>query len=183
MGKAIRGGTAMRSILLISLMLALVACTGVPQGVTPVRFEPSRYMGEWYSIARLDHAFERGLTNVSAIYGLKTDGTVSVRNRGFDRARCSWKEIEGSAQWQGPSDVASLSVSFFPLLSGGYHVIKLDPNYQWAMVAGPTRGYLWILARKPVLDAKVTARLVEEARALGFATHELVMVDQSKPNC
>ena len=173
----------MRHLILSIFALALAGCTGVPQGVTPVRFEPARYMGEWYSIARLDHSFERGLTNVSATYGLKADGSVSVRNRGFDPSRCAFKEIEGTAQLQGPSDVASLSVSFFPLLSGGYHVIALDPQYQWAMVAGPTRGYLWILSRRPVLDAKITARLVEQARGLGFATNELVMVDQSKPRC
>ena len=90
----------MRHLILSIFALALVGCTGVPQGVTPVRFEPARYMGEWYSIARLDHSFERGLTNVSATYGLKADGSVSVRNRGFDPARCTFKEIEGTAQLQ-----------------------------------------------------------------------------------
>ncbi len=173
----------MRYLVLSVVVFVLAGCTGVPQGLTPVRFDPSRYMGEWYSIARLNHAFERGLTNVSATYALKADGSVSVRNRGFDPSRCAFKEIEGTAQLQGPSDVASLSVSFFPLLSGGYHVIALDVNYQWAMVAGPTRGYLWILSRRPTLDAKVTARLMEQARSLGFATDELMMVDQSKPSC
>ncbi|EOV28858.1 hypothetical protein A159_00546, partial [Escherichia coli KTE199] len=30
---------------------------------------------------------------------------------------------------------------------GGYNVIKLDDEYKYALVSGPNREYLWILAR------------------------------------
>ena len=69
-----------------------------PPGVTPVTgFELNRYLGGWYEIARLDHSFERGLSNVSATYGLRDDGGVRVLNRGYDDRADVWKEAEGRA--------------------------------------------------------------------------------------
>jgi len=72
----------LKLILLVALAL-LAGCTGVPQGLQPVRdFELERYLGTWYEIARLDHPFERGLTDVSATYARRGDGSIDVINRG-----------------------------------------------------------------------------------------------------
>jgi len=66
-------------------MLLLTGCVSIPEGVTPVEnFELDRYLGRWYEIARLDHSFERGLSQVSAEYSLREDGLVQVINRGYD---------------------------------------------------------------------------------------------------
>ena len=51
------------------LFALLGGCTGLPEGVEPVgSFDPDRYLGTWYEIARLDHSFERGLQRVTAEY-------------------------------------------------------------------------------------------------------------------
>lgn len=166
--------------------LALLAgCTGVPAGVTPVTgFDARRYVGTWYSIHRLDHRFERGLTNVSARYRLLPDGSVEVVNRGFDREACEWKQVVGKAKFRGEPDVASLKVSFFGPFYGGYHVFALDrERYSHAMISGPNHGYLWILAREPQLAPEVRDALVAQARAAGFRVEELQTVDQSTPVC
>ena len=60
------------------LALWLLACTGVPEGVDPVTgFDQNRYLGTWYEIARLDHSFEHGLSEVSATYDVNPDGSIS----------------------------------------------------------------------------------------------------------
>lgn len=166
-------------------LLALAGCTGVPAGVTPVSgFDVQRYMGTWYSVHRLDHSFERGLTNVSARYRLQPDGSVEVVNRGFDREACEWKQVVGRAKFRGPTDVASLKVSFFGPFYGGYHVFALDrERYGYAMISGPNHGYLWILAREPRLAPEERDALVAQARAAGFPVEELQTVDQSAPTC
>ncbi len=56
-----------------------------------------RYLGSWYEIARLDHAFERGLSNVSATYRRRDDGVVQVLNRGYDERAGIWQEAKGRA--------------------------------------------------------------------------------------
>ncbi len=74
---------------LVALIILLAGCTGRPDGVEPVSpFDISRYQGVWYEIMRLDHSFERGLTNVTATYNLRNEGTIGVLNRGFDREKC-----------------------------------------------------------------------------------------------
>ena len=171
---------------LSALLLVLVAgCTGRPEGVEPVRpFDVSRYGGEWFEVMRLDHRFERGLTHVSAFYTPRADGTIGVVNRGFDPENCRWKEAEGRAVLQEGPETASLSVTFFPPFAGGYHVFSLERrNYAWAMVAGPTKDYLWILARRPDLDASVRNRLVAEAKASGFPVERLILVDHGPRSC
>lgn len=166
--------------LLAALLCLLASCTSPPAGLTPVRgFQLDRYLGRWYEIARLDHRFERGLTHVTADYSRAPDGTIVVLNRGFDPARGTWREARGEARLLGDPRVASLEVSFFGPFWGGYHVIALDEEgTRWAMVTGPSRSYLWILAREPRLDARVLGRLVAQAKAWGFATGELVFVRQ-----
>jgi apolipoprotein D and lipocalin family protein len=69
-------------------------------------------------------------------------------------------------------------VSFFGPFYGGYNVIDLDPEYRYALVAGPNRDYLWILSRTPTLDATVRDRLVQIAKGYGFDTSALVWVKQ-----
>ena len=51
---------------------------------TPVaKLDLSRYLGTWYEIARYDHSFERGMTDVRAEYVLRDDGKVEVLNTGW----------------------------------------------------------------------------------------------------
>jgi len=161
------------------LVCVLVSgCVALPDGIEPVRdFELSRYLGTWYEIARLDHSFERGLSRVTADYSLREDGGVRVVNRGYKKATGEWKEAVGRAYFVGSPTLGRLRISFFGPFYGGYNIIALDRNdYQWAMICGPSRDYLWILARQPQLDAEVLETLTTRADSLGFATNELIRV-------
>jgi apolipoprotein D and lipocalin family protein len=168
-----------------AICAAVAGCTGKPDGVEPVRgFDVTRYGGEWFEVMRLDHRFERGLTNVTATYTLRPDGTIDVVNKGLDRSTCRWKAAVGRTEFQGEPNVASLSVTFFWPFAGGYHVVDLDrQDYGWALVSGPSRGYLWILARKPDLESDTVRRLVAHAQRLGFPVDELILVEHESSTC
>ena len=164
------------------LGLAVAACARIPDGVEPVTgFELDRYLGTWYEIARLDHSFERGLTNVTAEYRLRDGGGITVINRGYDVSEGEWSEAEGKAFFVGDPDVGQLKVSFFGPFYGGYNVIELDhENYGYSLVAGPDRSYLWLLARTPDLDSATRDRLISRAAELGFPTDELIFVEHDR---
>ncbi len=166
--------------LIVGGTLLLSSCmTGVPKGVQPVEgFQPDRYLGKWYEIARLDHSFERGLTNVTAEYSLKENGDIQVVNRGWNEKKEEWSEARATAKFQGDRDTGSLKVSFFWPFYGGYHVIKLDKeDYEWALVSGPDKGYLWILARDTEIDKKLKDELLSFAEDKGYEIEDLIWVD------
>lgn len=154
------------------------ACAVAPKGVEPVTgFELDRYLGKWYEIARLDHSFERGLIRVTADYSLRDDGGVKVVNRGFNPVKNEWEEAIGKAYFIDSPDIGQLKVSFFGPFYGGYNILALDKKfYQYALVSGPDRSYLWILARSSKLDSSKVNQLVDKARQLGFPVENLIYV-------
>ena len=169
-----------RPAILASLLalLLLGGCATVPAGVEPVSpFVLNRYLGTWYEIARLDHSFERGLSRVTAEYSLAEDGSLRVVNRGYSERDQRWKQAEGRALFAGQTDQGFLKVSFFGPFFGSYVIIDLDPDYRHALVCGPSRSYLWILARTPTLPDAVSQRLIARATSLGFATDSLIFVE------
>lgn len=172
----------MKSLALWFGSFLLAGCTMTPQGVTPVEsFEVDRYLGTWYEIARLDHRFERGLSQVSATYSKRPDGGSDVINRGLDRKAGKWKEAQGRAYFIDKPDVARLKVTFFWPFYGGYNIIELDRDrYAYALVCGPNRSYLWILARTRHLDKPILQQLITTAERLGFDTGQLIFVEQQE---
>nr|WP_283105226.1 lipocalin family protein [Shewanella seohaensis] len=152
----------------------------MPRNVEPVKdFQLERYLGKWYEIARLDHSFERGLTQVTAEYSLKADGGVKVINRGYSNDTQQWKEAEGKAYFVNGDGEAYLKVSFFGPFYGSYVVFGLDQqDYQYAFISGPDTDYLWLLARTPTVSPEVMKQFVEMASARGFDTNSLIYVEQ-----
>ena len=55
--------------------------------------EVSRFMGTWFEIARYDHRFEKGMSEVRADYTLLPNGNIKVVNSGMKNGKR--KEIIG----------------------------------------------------------------------------------------
>lgn len=168
-----------KTLLLITTTLLVGGCLGMPKSVTPVTdFEINNYLGKWYEIARLDHSFERGLTQVSAEYRLQDDGGVQVINRGFSAEDNAWKEAEGKAYFVNETSEGYLKVSFFGPFYGSYVIFELDKeNYQYAFVSGPNTDYLWLLSRTPTVSESVKNSFVSMAQTHGFDTDNLIFVE------
>lgn len=176
----------MQNTIILLLSLFVTACMGVPDNVKVVEnIDANQYLGTWYEIARLDHSFERDLDKVTATYSLREDGGIKVINRGFNTKNKMWKEAEGKAYFIEPpnadkTNTGKLKVSFFGPFYGAYNIIALDkPYYNHVMICGPNKSYLWILSRTPQLSYPIKQHLVAEAKSLGFATEELIYVQQS----
>ena len=163
----------------ILLVMLLMGCVGIPENVKPVdNFKLEKYLGKWYEIARLDHSFERGLSRVTADYSLRDDGGLRVLNRGYSAKENKWEKAEGKAYFVKNSDQGYLKVSFFGPFYGSYIVFELDhENYEYSLVCGPDKSYLWILARSPEIKEALENILIAKASALGFDTGKLIFVD------
>jgi apolipoprotein D and lipocalin family protein len=153
---------------------------------TVAHVDLARYQGTWHEIARLPMWFQRGCVRSTANYALEADGTVRVVNR-CRTEDGSEKSAVGRAYVVDGGSNARLEVEFdnwfsrlFPgVARGDYWVIHLEPDYSVAVVGNPSRDYLWILARDPVLpDARYRA-IVERCARLGFPVEQLVRAPAS----
>lgn len=162
-------------------VLLLAGCTGVPEGIDPVtRLDVERYDGTWYEIARLDHSFEEGLSNVTADYSLQDDGSIRVINRGYSEEEGQWQEAEGRAVFVDDGTDGHLKVSFFGPFYASYVVFRLDEDYRFAYITGYDRDYLWFLSRTPEVSDEALAEFRTVAEENGFDLDELIVVDQSR---
>lgn len=163
-------------ILLVATLLS--GCVSVPSDIRPVEsFDVTRYLGTWHEIARLDHRFERDLSNVTATYTPRTDGGINVLNRGYNERSGRWEQARGRAYFVRERTTGFLKVSFFGPFYGSYVIMALDRDaYSYALACGPNRSYLWVLARETTLSQSVLDRLLAQAGESGFRTDELIFV-------
>ena len=172
---------AIAKSLILSVVVLVAGCTGVPEGIEPVgNLDVERYEGTWYEIARLDHSFEEGLSNVTAEYSLQDDGSIRVINRGYSEEEGNWEEAEGRAVFVDEEANGHLKVSFFGPFYASYVVFSLDEDYRFAYITGYDRDYLWFLSRTPTVSAEALAQFKKAAADKGFDVDELIIVDQSR---
>ncbi|MGG7466885.1 lipocalin family protein [Chryseobacterium arthrosphaerae] len=153
----------------------------IPKGAAAVKnFDAKKYLGRWYEIARFDYRFEKNMDNVTAEYTENTDGSIQVKNKGYDYVKKVWNESIGEAQFVKDPTEARLKVSFFKPIWAGYNVIDIDENYQYAMVAGSSLKYLWILSRTTTIPESIRQRFLAKAKKIGYDTNELIWVKHNQ---
>lgn len=142
--------------------------------------EVKPYMGQWYQVALYPNRFQRQcVSDTTATYSLLDDGRVQVINR-CRNAGGEMEDVTGVARpvgtlQDGRLQPAQLEVSFLPTWLnwlpvgwGRYWVIKLADDQRYAIVSEPGREYLWVLARRPRLDASDEREVFAFLRAQGF---------------
>lgn len=141
-------------------------------------FDIDRYLGKWYEIARLDFKWEKGLSQVTATYNKNNDGSITVNNQGFHDQKNKWKQSIGKAKPIDSSKKAALKVSFFGPFYSGYHVVKIDQDYRYALIFGDNLDYMWILSREKTIPEAIKLAYLEYARKSGYAIENLVWTKQ-----
>lgn len=165
------------SALLILSMAVFTGCrsTRRPVDLTPIdNVDLTRYLGQWYEIARFDHWFERGMTHTKATYAMRDDGDIQVVNTGLKEDKI--KTSTGRAKLTDQQGL--LRVSFFWLFYGDYRILWLGDDYQHALVGGGDSSYLWILSRTSTIDFSIKNSILLEARRRGYDTDNLIWVEQ-----
>ncbi len=163
-------------------LMAALALPATAAEVTSVEtLDITRYAGQWHEVARLPMFFQRKCVGeVTAQYTLGDDGLVGVRNS------CKTEDgetvvVDGvarrDAEHAGRLEVrfAPDWLSWLPLTWADYWVIALDPDYQWAIVGGPGREYLWMLSRTPDMSREQLEQLKARAVAMGYDLDELMV--------
>lgn len=154
--------------------------TGLPPGVRPaIGFELPAHLGRWYEIARIDHAYEAGLTDTTVDYLQSPGGRLHLSKRSYHGGARRWREARASVRAINHGG-AHMQLCFVWPIHASHTVFYTDAQAQHALVCGHNHNYLWLLARRPQIKASVRADLLERARAAGFDTERLHWVDQRR---
>ena len=163
-----RNAIAMTISLLVIGVLAGCAPDPRPLTVAP-HVQLNRYAGRWYVIGNIPYFAEKG--NVGSTFDIAfpagdtlTD-IYTARPGNFDAPAKSYiltgyvVPDSGNARWR--------ESPFWPLYLS-YLILYVDPAYETALVGYPGRGYGWVLARKPVIDAATYQSLLGRMQEQGY---------------
>ena len=161
---------------LVTAFLFLGCSQTYPPLKTVEKVEIERYLGVWYEIARYEHFFEKGCSDVNATYTLREDGKIDVLNS------CNKEGEETTAKgiaYNTDESYSKLKVSFFRPFYGNYQILMLGKNYEYAVIGEPSREYFWILSRTKQLDKNTTSLIVNAMPSLGYDANKLIWTPQN----
>lgn len=157
-------------------LFAFCACSSTSSidNSTVASLDLQKFLGTWYELARYDHGFERGMTQCTAHYSIKSDGSIKVINKGLKKGK--WSESEGKAKITATPGL--LRVSFFGPFYSDYRIMMLAPDYSYALIGSGNAKYLWILSRTPQLPSETIQSILNESNRRGYDNSKLLWVTQ-----
>jgi apolipoprotein D and lipocalin family protein len=129
-----------------------------------------RYAGRWYIIANIPYFAENG--KVGSYFDVSfPDGKVKDvyygRSGNFDSPLKSFTMNgyvvpgTGNARWR--------ESPFWPIYLS-YLILWVSPDYQYALVGYPGRGYGWVLSRSSTMDDATYQSMLQRFAAEGYNT-------------
>ena len=175
----------------ITVILAILCAAWSAQvfaaDVKPVdKIDLDRYLGTWVEIASIPQFFQRKcVRDTKATYSAAENALIKVENV-CTRDDGTREKAEGRARRVDPESPAKLEVTFMELfgeyrfwVSGGYWVVALDANYEWAVVGHPSRRFGWVLARDRRLSPVALAEIIGRIKSQGYDACEFVVTPQT----
>lgn len=163
-------------------IIALLLTADLLIAAAPVQTVPKvdlqRYLGKWYQIAYFPTRFQPNKGGmVTAEYSLDKKGNIRVVNTSYkdDEGR-QMRDRATAKAWSVDKSNSKLKVKFVWFVSGDYWIVKLDDkNYSYSVVSDPSRKYLWILSRSPVMDKSVYKEITDFLSQNGWKLDKLAL--------
>ncbi len=193
-----RGWSALRGLVALGVIaVALVQYSPLSAMATEAVFAPTtsaaaikdfdceRFVGLWYKIAKVQDPKEAPRTRDRMEFMLRYDGTISLINTYYSPQRNVWErrhEALEPVHRKGTNSshkesTASFRIQRFGPFHTGFHIMAIDPQYQWAMVADSTPNSFFILARSANVSAATRVQLEKQAASLGIAANKLTWLE------
>lgn len=147
--------------------LSLGACKSAPapKGIeTAKNFDPLKFEGIWYEIARNNVADEKGFTHVTSQYRRAADGKWLINTRAWDGSHGDWV---GSTHVS-PKLSKTKQASFLLGHGNPRHVVIVDNEHTIALVCGKRYTDFWIISKSPTPDQSRLERMMTVALNTGF---------------
>ncbi len=172
------------------LATALATCMLFPCCSTPsqkplttvAKVDLPRFMGDWYVVAHIPYALEKGKVGTLDRYALRQDGRIDnsylFRRESLDAPLTEWK---GIAFVKNKATNAEWRVQFLWPFRVPFLVVDLDPDYRWAAIGYPSRKLGWVLSRSPSMDDATYSSILRRLAGMGYDTSKFDKVPQITP--
>jgi apolipoprotein D and lipocalin family protein len=170
----------LRGLIAVAVVF-LTGCGGAPD---PLSLAPDvsldRYAGRWYVIANIPYFAEKG--NVASYFDVSFEPGGGLKDvyhalpGQFDAKPTEF--TMGGYVVPGTKNARWRESPFWPVYLS-YLILYVDPNYQYALVGYPGRGYGWIFARKPQIDEATYQLLLGRMKDEGYDTSLFRRVPQT----
>jgi len=158
--------------------LVMSGCSTLEPLAAVEKVNLDRFMGDWYVIANIPTALEKGAHNAVESYRRNADGTIrttfTFRDGSFDGKRKTYHprgfvSKESNAVW---------GMQFVWPFRADYRIAYLDGDYSVTIIGRNKRDYVWLMAREPSLTEARYREMVELIGAMGYDTSRLRKVPQ-----
>ncbi len=144
----------------------------VSMTVSPAQVDVSKYMGQWFEVARFPAPNQKDCDCAEANYTFDPQGFVKVLNKCAKQDGTS-SVAEGKAIPKNSANT-KLEVFFGGPVAGNYWVLDIEPNYQWVVIGEPCKNMGWILSRTRQLAPEVLAARVQTLAQKGYDVSKLI---------
>ena len=156
----------------LAAVAATFALAAAPPPAQPV---PAQlYSGRWYEIARLPNSNQRDCQAPTSDFVNFHNGVfrmVQVCHRGA--ATGPARTMSAQARILPATNNAKIRVTFMGVINQEYWILDRADDGSWAIMATPGGNYVWLLSRRPTLDAATRARLIARIGQLGYPVARL----------
>lgn len=144
------------------------AWAAAPQPTRPV--SASFYSGRWYEIARVPNAGQRDCHAASSQFTGTAAGAFKVSQICHKGSASGPARVFNTTGRVLPgTNAAKFEMSFFGgIKKQEYWVLDTAGDGAWAIMATPGGNYVWLMSRRPAMDAAAQARGVARIRSLGY---------------
>lgn len=139
-----------------------------------------RFMGDWYVIANIPTFIEKEATNAIESYRLDEDGNIATTFTFFKKS--SPKKMvkytpkgyiidkKSNAEWR---------MQFLWPFKSKFLIINLDKDYQNTVIGHPSKKYVWIMSRNPVVENNEYQKIIENLSSIGYDISKIKEVPQN----
>lgn len=163
------------------VLTILIAATLVSSQALAAAQAPSKpvaasfYTGKWYEIARTPNSGQRDCQAPSTEFTGKAGGNGfavhQVCHKGSPAGPS--KSFNTTGAIVADTQNAKFKMSFLGgLKKQEYWVLDRADDQSWAIMATPGGNFVWLLSRKPVMDADARTAALEKVKALGYSKIE-----------
>ncbi|MFB5618838.1 MAG: lipocalin family protein [Candidatus Nitrosomaritimum aestuariumsis] len=169
----------MRNIIALFSFLSLIGCTSYPLIKTEKYVDLNRFMGDWYVIANIPTFIEEGAHNAIESYEKNKDGTIATTfTFNADSFDGNIKTYHPKGFVTDDKSNAIWEMQFIWPFKADYRILYVNKNYQHTIIGRIKRDYVWIMSRKPVIDAEEYKNLVRIIKDSDYDISKIKLVPQ-----